>query len=29
MSLKQYWESDNCPINEYAKDIEYTYDVKL
>ncbi len=29
MSLKQYLESDNCPINEYAKDIEYTYDVKL
>ena len=28
MSLKQYLESDNCPINEYAKDIEYTYDVK-
>ena len=26
-SLKQYLESDNCPINEYAKDIEYTYDV--
>ena len=26
-SLKQYLESDGCPINEYAKDIEYTYDV--
>ena len=26
-SLKQYLESDTCPINEYAKDIEYTYDV--
>ena len=26
-SLKQYLESDSCPINEYAKDIEYTYDV--
>ena len=26
-SLKQYLESDDCPINEYAKDIEYTYDV--
>ena len=26
-SLKEYLESDNCPINEYAKDIEYTYDV--
>ncbi len=26
-SLKQYLESDTCPINEYAKDIEYTYNV--
>ena len=26
-ALKQYLESDSCPINEYAKDIEYTYDI--
>ena len=26
-SLKEYLESDNCPINQYAKNIEYTYDV--
>lgn len=26
-SLKQYLDSDDCPINEYAKDIEYIYDV--
>ncbi len=26
-SLKQYLESDNCPINEYAKNIEYIYNV--
>ena len=26
-SLKEYLESDECPINEYAKDIEYKYDV--
>ncbi len=26
-TLKQYLESDDCPINEYSKDIEYTYDV--
>ena len=27
VALKQYLESDSCPINEYAKDVEYTYDV--
>ena len=27
VSLKQYLESDDCPIQEYAKDIEYNYDV--
>ena len=27
VSLKQYLESDNCPIDEYAKTIEYEYDV--
>ena len=27
VSLKQYIESDDCPINEYAKDVEYTYNV--
>ena len=26
-SLKEYLESDECPIDEYAKDIEYKYDV--
>ena len=26
-SLKQYLESENCPINDYAKDVEYSYDV--
>ena len=26
-SLKQYLESEDCPIDEYAKDIEYSYDV--
>lgn len=26
-SLKQYLESDTCPVYNYAKDIEYTYDV--
>ena len=26
-SLKEYLESEDCPINEYAKDIEYSYDV--
>ena len=26
-ALKQYLESDSCLINEYAKDIEYTYDI--
>lgn len=26
-SLKQYLDSEDCPINEYAKDIEYKYDV--
>ena len=26
-SLKQYLEGDNCPINEYAKNIEYIYNV--
>ena len=27
VALNQYLESDSCPINEYAKDVEYTYDV--
>ena len=27
VSLKEYLESDDCPIQEYAKAIEYTYDV--
>ena len=27
VALKQYLESDSCHINEYAKDVEYTYDV--
>ena len=27
VALKQYLESDSCPINEYAKDVEYIYDV--
>ena len=27
VALKQYLESENCPINEYAKNVEYTYDV--
>ena len=26
-SLKEYLESDECPVYDYAKDIEYTYDV--
>ena len=26
-ALKQYLESEECPINEYAKDVEYSYDV--
>ena len=26
-SLKQYLESEDCPINDYAKDVEYSYDV--
>lgn len=26
-SLKEYLDSSNSPINEYAKDVEYTYDV--
>ena len=26
-SLKQYLDDDSSPINEYAKDVEYTYDV--
>ena len=26
-SLKEYLDSEDCPIREYAKDIEYTYDV--
>ena len=26
-SLKEYLESEECPIDEYAKDIEYKYDV--
>ena len=26
-SLKEYLESDNCPIDKYAKNIEYKYDV--
>ena len=26
-SLKEYLESDGCPVYDYAKDIEYTYDV--
>ncbi len=26
-SLKQYLESEDCPINQYAKSIEYTYNV--
>ena len=26
-SLKEYLESNECPIDEYAKDIEYKYDV--
>ena len=27
VSLKEYLESDDCPIDEYAKTIEYEYDV--
>ena len=26
-ALKQYLESEDCPINDYAKDVEYSYDV--
>ena len=26
-SLKEYLESEECPIDEYAKDVEYKYDV--
>ena len=26
-SLKQYLEREDCPINDYAKDVEYSYDV--
>ncbi len=26
-SLKEYLESDGCPVYDYAKDIEYTYDI--
>ena len=27
VALKQYLESEDCPINDYAKDVEYSYDV--